>query len=191
MRWLFVFLCFFSSVGLQAQHKKVEKEYPVAKEKVPDNAITCLGYFSCIQSGKWLVEENEAGQHFEFKGKINGHFTSVEFTSEGTFLDAEVEVRLSEIPDSISTAIKKLLNIRYDKIRIRKIQVQYSGDCSEVALKIGQNRLPVDLDTKFEIVARVKKKGVSSSEYEFLFSANGELEGYAVIVSRNTDILDY
>lgn len=191
MRWLFVFLCFFSSVSLQAQHKKVEKEYLIAKERVPDSAITCLDYFSGIQSGKWFAEENEMGRHFEFKGKVNHHFTSVEFTSEGTFLDAEVEVLLSEIPDSISAAIKKLLNRRYDKIRIRKIQVQYSGDCSEVALKIGQKGLSVDPDTKFEIVARVKKKGVPTSEYEFLFSANGELEGYAVIVLRNTDILDY
>lgn len=191
MKVFFVFLCFFSSVGLQAQHKKVEKEYPVAEERVPENAIVCLNYFSGVQSGKWLIEENETGQHFEFKGRINSHFTSVEFTGEGDFLDVEVEVRLSEIPDSIGIAIKKLLDARYDKIRIRKIQIQYSGKCSEVALKIRRKGLPVDPETKFEVVARVKKKGVPTAEYEFLFSAEGALERYAVIVPRNTDILDY
>jgi hypothetical protein len=98
MKKQLVLLLCFTYIGIcQAQHKK--------KVEVPAAAKTAFAAkFPGAQKVKWSIEKE--GQ-FEAEFKVSGLETSCIMDSNGNLMETEVEIKLSELPETVKSALAK------------------------------------------------------------------------------------
>ncbi len=184
---LIIFLVFKISF-LQAQ-QKLEKEYRLDIEQIPTLALDYVSSFNFKKNIKWYVEESLSGVTIEAKTKTKNGRYSLEFTKEGILEDVEIDVDEADLTENVNQAIHTYLSLTYKRYRIRKIQVQYSGDPIQIR-KLLLNNTQGNVTLKYELIAKAKDStGVHL--YEFLFNVDGELEQKSKVIFRNSDNLEY
>lgn len=154
--------------------EKYEREYRISVDSVPENAKLFIEKFQFDKTVKWFAEESQDGKTIEAKSWLNDYKYSVEFTKKGNLIDVEKEVEIEELSKAIQQKINTALTNKYDKFKIKKLQIQYTGSEENVFQKVLNN---VDVNTvlvQYEIVVKAKKEN-ESKRYELLVDKNGAI----------------
>ncbi|PIY12585.1 MAG: hypothetical protein COZ18_01665 [Flexibacter sp. CG_4_10_14_3_um_filter_32_15] len=183
---LIIVLLFIFPLYSYAQ-SKVEIEERIEKKDVPLPAQQFIDSLCFSSKIKWFVEQNYITKTFEAKITANGTTCSIEFDSLGKIEDVEVEISWKKISEDTQGKINEQLNTDFEKHKIKKIQIQYSGKETDL-LNFRTNT--ENLTIKYEIVVKGQKES-KIEFYEYLFSEKGELENKVQFDFRNTDHLEY
>jgi hypothetical protein len=100
----------------------------------------------------------------------------VEFNEQEALEDVEVIIKPVDIPEEAWTTIRKDLDSKWSKYKVRKIQQQYPREAftsdSDTFQKAFQNLILPEI--RYEIVVRGKTED-GYRDYELLYDATGDL----------------
>ncbi|UZR99601.1 hypothetical protein [Chondrinema litorale] len=184
---IILLIIFFNS--LYAQHK-YEKESHLSEKNVPRKALNFLDSLDVSSNIRWYLEEGLDSRSIEAKFKYNNLRHSVEFDTIGNLQDIEVETEWSDLTNSLKVALTTHLSKDCEKFKIRKVQIQYTGDTSVLLAKIKTGESSKNYFVSYEIVVKCKKSK-NIDLYEYLFSDSGEKLSTARIVFKNSSNLEY
>jgi len=179
----FYYNCVFSQV-------KYEKEYRIKKDEIPDNIKSYLNTVTFKNKIKWYKEEGLSKYTYEAKTSHDNLNFSIEFDSVGIIEDVEIEIDWKNIPELAKKNIEFYLNKVYQKKKIIKVQIQFSGKPENLIKIIKDRELKQGLTKKYEIVLK-GKENKKFQMIEYLFSNEGKFENKAIIMMKNTDNLEY
>lgn len=166
-----IILC---SVQTLLSQEKFEKEYRVKVKDVPKNALQIIKMWNFPKKVKWYAEESNIGKTFEAKSCLNSQKVSVEFSENGSLLDTEVTVTFSKMPKDLQQMIRKKLSDKFKKFRIKKIQIQYVGDESNVYKQVFQLKTMYPIKPNYEIIVK-GKKDKKMETFEILINDKGQI----------------
>ncbi|KAF0202040.1 MAG: hypothetical protein FD170_2278 [Bacteroidetes bacterium] len=170
---------------------KYEKEFRIKAKNAPAKALTFIDSLTFDSKIKWYKEIGLDHITIEAKAKFNNERHSIEFSENGTFQDAEIEVKPNVLPDSTNSKITGALSQRHKKYKIEKIQIQYTGDRNIVLSFLrGDRNNSEGITINYEVVISTKMDG-NYLMLEYLFSERGEFLQSSQIISRRTDTIDY
>lgn len=175
------------SLGAQ---QKFEKETRADMSQVPPKAIAFVDAMSLSSKIKWYKEYGIDKTSYEAKTKFDGKRLSIEFSNDGAFEDLEVEIRLREIPGDCRNEILGYLDAQHSKYKIKRAQVQYSGNNAAIQALRFLEKSPKGMDINYEIVVSTKVEG-SYTMFEYLFDEQGSFVRRSRIIQDMTDNLDY
>ena len=185
------FLCFsclyFNFAFTQV---KYEKEYRIDNNKIPKNIKSYLSTINFKNKIKWYKDEELNKYTYEAKTHHNNLNFSIEFDSLGIIEDVEYEIEWKNIPKLPKKNIEIYLDSTYQKKRIIKVQIQYTGKPENLVNVIKDIKLKNRLTRKYEIVLK-GKENKKFQMMEYLFSNEGKFEDKAIIIMKNTDNLEY
>lgn len=95
-------------------------------------------------------KEDDASYEATFSHKSKQH--SANFSDKGTWLETEEEIKLSALPDGV----RNLVSQKYSGYRIKEtasLQSAQYGDCYELEIKKGSERLTILVDKKGVLLA--------------------------------------
>ncbi|NER18746.1 hypothetical protein [Spongiivirga citrea] len=168
---------------------KLEKEYRLNEQQIPKKALDYVASFNFVNKIKWFAEESLTAMTIEAKTKTKKGLYSIEFDKNGALEDLEIDIDFKSIPAPVKLQIIDHLTSNYKRHRIKKTQLQYSGNPEDIRdyLVLSKEK---SIIKKYEIVIKAKNEsGVHL--YEFLFSHTGDLERKSKIIFRNSDNLEY
>ena len=182
-------LLLFSFYGFS--QSKYEKEFRIKGESVPPKARSFVDSITFDSKVKWYKEISLDRITIEAKVKINNERHSIEFSENGIFEDAEVEIKPDKIPESVNSKISGILSQRHKKYKIEKVQIQYTGGRNEVLSFLrGDRNNSEGITINYEVVISTKMDG-NYLMLEYLFSETGEYLQSSEIISRRKDTIDY
>ena len=179
----FYFNCVFSQV-------KYEKEYRIKNDEIPDNIKSYLKTVTFKNKIKWYKEEGLSKYTYEAKTSHDNLNFSIEFDSVGIIEDVEIEINWKNIPELAKKNIELYLKRVYQKKKIIKVQIQFTGKPENLIKIIKDRELKQGLTKKYEIVLK-GKENKKFQMIEYLFSNEGKFENKAIIMMKNTDNLEY
>ncbi|MEM1338986.1 MAG: hypothetical protein AAGF96_14600 [Bacteroidota bacterium] len=179
----------FISLSSYAQ-LKFEKEERIKQEDVPVGAVRFVDSMQLSGRIKWFKEIGYNKISYEAKTKHQGKRLSIEFSEEGIFEDAEVEIKSAEITQVAFKKISDYLQEAHAKFKINKVQIQYSGDTHCILNYFLREADEKSLTINYEIVITTKTDGAFVM-YEYLFGKNGVLIQKSRVTSRMTDNLEF
>lgn len=169
---------------------KYEKETRVRKSNVPAIAADIADLFNFNTRIRWYKETGLSSISFEAKTRYKGKNHSIEFSEDGTFEDIEIEIDASEISAETYGRIAEYISGQHNKYSFHKIQVQYSGNSSQISAFIHGKGTSTDIITNYEIVISSKVEGAFKM-LEYLFSESGTYIRKAEIKLNPTDNIEY
>lgn len=170
--------------------EKYEKEERIHASSVPITAIEFINQICLDCKVKWYLEEGLKSKSIEAKFKVNKSKYSIEFDTLGTIEDAEVDISIKVLDSAIHDSITNYLSKTFNKYKIQKIQVQYSGDKSYIVNKIKNDMHSDNLIIKYELIARCSNEK-ETALYEFLFNDRGIMESKSEIIFKPSSHLEY
>lgn len=185
---IFLLLLFCTVIQLSAQ-TKYEYETKISFEKVPEKARLFVSKIIQSKKVKWYKEQSNNAISFEAKSKFKGKKYSIEFDKNGNIQDVEIDKKWNDLPEITQQNIQKSLNSTFKKHKIRKIQIQFSGEEKDL-INYFNSDIKNNITIKYEIVLKGKTNS-GKHLYEFLFNQNGQLESTSKIVFRNTDNIEF
>ena len=191
MRLITFILC-FSCLNFKFAFSQVkyEKEYRINKSKIPENIKSYLNTITFKNKIKWYKDETLNKYTYEAKTSHNNLNFSIEFDSLGIIEDVEFEIEWKNIPKLPKKNIEIYLDSLYQKKKIIKVQIQYTGKSENLIDVIKDIELKNRLTRKYEIVLK-GKENKKFQMMEYLFSNEGKFEDKATIIIKNTDNLEY
>lgn len=168
---------------------KVEREYRISPEQVPQEAVQFVRAIGFSRRIKWYKEETERSTTVEAKSRKEGQKYSIEFNLNGKLEDVEVSMHWRDLDDAVQAYITKTLDAIFKKHRLIKIQKQFVGAPEQLLQFLQNPDQYAPPTTNYELVIAGKEKR-SFKKYEFLFNAQGVLIKKTEIVVKNTDHLD-
>lgn len=183
-----VLLCTFA-LPASAQ-LKYEKESRLAVEEVPEQARNFINAITTSNKIKWYLEEGLDRSSIEAKFEYKDHKYSVEFDSIGTLEDVEVQLKWSEIESTAREGISQFLANECVKHKVRRIQVQYTGEPSTLLQKIVSGSTKLNYTTRFELVVKCRSTEAIAL-FEYLFNDQGQKLSASKIVFKNSSHLEY
>ncbi|WP_027878570.1 hypothetical protein [Mesoflavibacter zeaxanthinifaciens] len=185
---IFLPLIFLTVLQLSAQNK-YEQESKISFTNVPEKARLFVSKIIQSKKVKWYKEQSNNGISFEAKSKFKGEKYSIEFDTNGTIEDIEIEKKWNDLPKTIQQNIINSLQNTFIKHKIRKIQIQFSAEEKDL-INYFKDDVKNNITVKYEIV--VKGKSDSGKHlFELLFNHKGQLEATSKIVFRNTDNIEF
>lgn len=170
--------------------QKYEKERRLKESEVPDRALNFIDSLEVGSRIKWYLEEALESTSIEAKFKLNNQRHSIEFDTTGNLEDIEIQMKWNELHEPLRDSIRFYLGEDCGKFKIRKVQIQYSGDQSILLAKIKTGGNAGNYIVRFEIVVKCRNtKNVSL--FEYLFSNTGEKLSTSQIVFKNSSNLEY
>lgn len=180
--------CLFICTALCAQ-EKLEREYRIKKNKVPQKAIAFVNSLQFNSKIKWFGEKSLQGTSIEAKTKVGRSKYSIEFDTLGNLQDVEIQITKKQIPAATLGNIQKKLGADFTKFKFVKIQKQLSGKTDNVRTSV-LNKNYAGVTIKYEIVLKgtlQKKKYL----FEYTFTDQGIYEKREKIIFKNSDNLEY
>jgi len=169
---------------------KYEKEYRIKKNEIPKNIKSYLDEITFKNKIKWYKDEGLSKYTYEAKTSHNNLNFSIEFDSLGIIEDVEIEIRWNDIPELVKKSIEFYLDGKYQKKKIIKVQVQYTGEPEYLIDIINDEESKKRLTRKYEIVLK-GKENKKFQMMEYLFSNEGKFERKAIIMMKNIDNLEF
>jgi hypothetical protein len=179
-----IFLLLGHCTSIVAQ-TKLEREYRVKPAMVPERAHYCIQKFNFDQPVKWYFEEGLNGKSFEAKTRHHNRYYSIEFDTSGVLLDIEIIIDRKEVDSLVIERIHSVLNEKFDKYKIDRFQIQYSGHLDYI-FRLMEKGDPSNLTIRYELVIKTKR-----NLFEFLFSETGHFEQMAEIIPRSSFNLEF
>lgn len=155
---------------------KFEREFRIPEADFPEAALEIIApYVQDAKRIRFYREIDSIKKSFEVKFKKDRLRYSIEFDERGKLEDVEFLITSNDIPEESWFKINGHLKSNFQKVRIKKIQQQYSvknSDSKKVLREAFQNLI---LDyINYEIIFTAKKdKGFQT--YEALFNSRGIL----------------
>ena len=191
MRLITCILCFIClNFNFGFTQVKYEKEYRINESKIPENIKSYLNTITFKNKIKWYKDETLNKYTYEAKTSHNNLNFSIEFDSLGIIEDVEFEIEWKNIPKLTKKNIEIYLDSLYQKKKIIKVQIQYTGKSENLIDVIKDIELKNRLTRKYEIVLK-GKENKKFQMMEYLFSNEGKFEDKAIIIMKNTDNLEY
>ena len=191
MRLITCILCFSClNFNFAFTQVKYEKEYRIDEGRIPENIKSYLNTITFKNKIKWYKDEALNKYTYEAKTSHNNLNFSIEFDSLGIIEDVEFEIEWKNIPKLTQKNIEIYLDSVYQKKKIIKVQVQYTGKSENLIDVIKDIELKNRLTRKYEIVLK-GKENKKFQMMEYLFSNEGKFEDKAIIIMKNTDNLEY
>ncbi|MEZ5059223.1 MAG: hypothetical protein R2879_19480 [Saprospiraceae bacterium] len=184
-----MFLLVMSSTALYGQ-VKYEKESRMKEKDVPKMALDFINSLEGKGKVKWYLEEGLDQTSVEAKFKLNRQKHSIEFDTTGNLEDAEIQLTWKEISPAVRDSIDFFLGQDCKKYKIRRIQIQYSGEPGIVLQKIKTGEKVSDYAVRYELIVKCRKE-VNVNLYEYLFSESGQKLSVSQIVFKNSSHLEY
>lgn len=166
-----------------AQHK-IEREYAIKSTQVPEKALQFLNQIFDDQKIRWYVEESQAGRSIEAKVKRDGTIYSIEFDQSGNLQDIETIIKFSSLSQKLRQAIEKTLEADFSRIKISKVQRQWTGPATTLRLLLAKKKPVEKYTTRYELVIRGTKDR-STSDYEVLVDDQGTLILTSKIIQKD------
>lgn len=189
-----LFLVFLAALNTVFAQVKYEKEYRIKPEEVPALALAFTAALDFEKRIHWYKEEGLEATSIEgkIKNRQTGKRYSIEFSPDGTFEDVEIEIDWNEVPRLPGDSIYINLTRSFEKFKIEKIQVQFTGVEAAVQQKIRNRSIKPgpEVNTHYELITKVKKRK-EVYRLELLFNLEGMLIRQDRLVSKNTDNLEY
>lgn len=183
--WSFLGLAICVSHG----QAKYESEQRIKVDQVPVEAVEFIDALDFEGKIKWYREQGINRTSVEAKTKHLGKKYSVEFSESGQIEDVEIKLDWNEIPGTTQQHIVAYLDSMYQRFKLTRIQIQYTGDRQLLIDAIKQ--LPSSTpEIHYEIVLKAKTAS-GPQQFEYLFSEQGAVVRRSLIVFRNTDNLEY
>ncbi len=190
MRFLLIIFTIFLFNNLVVGQTKYEKEFRIDGNQIPTAACCFVTNLPFDKKIKWYKEVGLDQTSIEAKTKYRGKRHSVEFDKNGVFEDIEITVKWSSLPADIQQEISTYLKTQFSKYKIEKVQIQYTGDQESIKRLLNEDSPEIIPTVHYELVVNTKKNQVYQ-KMEFLFSQTGQYLQSAVIISKNTDHLEY
>lgn len=106
---------------------KQEIEASIRASEFPASALALLNpTLRRAADIRYFRETDGQVRSYEAKFWLDGARWSVEFSSDGTFEDVEVERALTDLDAATASSIRTTLGDRFSRYSIRKLQVQYT-----------------------------------------------------------------
>lgn len=179
----------FSVVFSAFSQQKFEREYRIDLEEVPPKASSFIAKCGFDRKVKWYTEESQDGKTIEAKSCKKGYKYSIEFSRSGTVLDVEKTIKWKEIAAIKQKAIQKSLKNRFEKYRLKKIQIQWQTD-HEFYIDLINGKGENEINEFYEIVVK-GSKNKTSHLYEVLIDASGTILKELQFAPQNTDNLEF
>jgi hypothetical protein len=186
--FFFLLVCFGSNVLFSQQ--KFEKEYRIGQTEVPEKAVEIIKDWNFNKKIKWYAEESQDGKTFEAKVCYQKRNISVEFSENGELIDAEKTVKFRDLSEEIQQKIKSSLSKRFRKYRIKKIQIQYTGNQKVIYEALFQSKYKEKTVINYELIVKGKKEK-SYQNFEILITSKGEIEKELLIKSTDFTNLEF
>lgn len=170
--------------------EKFEREYRIQENEVPDAAVSFVRSLDIPKKVKWYYEENLVDNSVEAKFLYLDHKYSVEFGTTGKLQDIEIEVDFEMLPGSACEKISRQFLEKYLKYKIRKVQIQYSGDIESLSAFAATEDPLESYPIRYELVVKAKTEE-KWGMYEITFDDRAKLVDVSRIILRNTDNLEF
>ncbi len=192
---LIALILFISHIPAFPQKIKYEKENRINKEDFPEKALTLLdSVLKKARKIRFYSETNLETKGFECKFKLNKKRFSVEFTGDGKLEDVEFLFDMKRMPEHTRSAIYDHLRENYKKLRLRRIQKQYSGLDTRLSDKEILTRALRSDERNMLIRYELELDGLQENDlvsHELLFGENGKLLQKRTIIDRQVDNILY
>lgn len=190
-RFLFLFMTCYLLCILAFSQNKIENEKSIKKSEVPQVALDWLDdAFENIKKPKWYQEFFENGYSYEAKFRYQHHFYSVEFDSLGRIEDVEVEIKISSLANEIRESIETYWHTNYEKYKVLKAQVQYSGEDDDLEDFFDENSSE-GVRIAYEIEYQGKERNGADELWEATFDSSGAFISKRKIIIRISDNLTF
>lgn len=181
-----VFLC-LGVFNFCFSQEKIEKELRIKPHEVPSAAKNWMKYaFEKAEKPKWFLEYSQNGKSYEAKFHYQGHFHSVEFDSLGNVEDVEIEIKESEVSIGVWTGIQSYLELKFDQVKVEKIQRQVTASKSDMKDFFDEGKKE-GIVIRYEIVFQGKKEHWEL--WEALFDDSGKFLSILKVQIRPNDNL--
>ncbi len=173
-----VLILLFITLGAAAHSQvKYEREFRILREQFPQASLESVQpYLDGVRKLRFYKEIDSSRRSYEIKFKKDRLHYSVEFNEQEALEDVEVIIKPVDIPEEAWTTIRKDLDSKWSKYKVRKIQQQYPREAftsdSDTFQKAFQNLILPEI--RYEIVVRGKTED-GYRDYELLYDATGDL----------------
>ncbi|MDF2159108.1 hypothetical protein [Algoriphagus sp. CAU 1675] len=180
-------LIYYKSVFAQ---EKYEKEERIHANSVHTSATEFINEICIGCKVKWYLEEGLTSKSIEAKFTNDKSKYSIEFDTLGNIEDTEVEISIIDLDHPLRDSINNYLSKSYNKYKIQKIQIQYSGHISHIINKLNNDVHSDNLLIKYELIVKCSEKK-EKALYEFQFSNSGRMESMSKIIFKSSSHLEY
>jgi hypothetical protein len=165
--------------------QKIEREYAIKATQAPEPALEFVNQTFDKKRIKWYAEESQKGRSIEAKVKQDGTVYSIEFDEKGNLQDIETIISFNSLPQDLQKAIMKTLEADFTRIKIHKMQRQWTGNAATLQQLASKKKPEEDYTTRYEIVIRGSKDR-STSDYEVLVDDHGKLISKSKIIQKDS-----
>ena len=186
------FLLFFSLITTSISYgQKREIERRVNEENVPKEAkIWFKDAYEGKNKVKWYFQTDGEKEVYEAKLKWNKKWHSVEFLPTGEIKNIEILINIKELPKEVHDNLIQYLSENYQKYKLDRIQIQYTGQSDDLEDLINENEQSNSLMKIYEIEYFGREKGINKM-WEAHFDKNGYFIEKRIIQLNSTDVLDF
>lgn len=181
------FIAFFPLIGFSQE--KIEREKRIKTDEVPSKAIEWMddAYEDVESQIKWYFEETSGSYSYEAKLKYLDDLHSVEFDTLGNIQDIEIIKEWDELRPEVKENLRNYFQSNFKKFKIRKIQIQYTGEEDDLEDLIDENEFD-DLTIRYEIKF-YGKTDQDKKIWEALFDDEGKfIEKQEVIINTSNNL---
>lgn len=179
-----LFLLFYQETMGQ---EKLEREYRISVNNVPEKAKDFVENTYPNAKVKWYKEESFSGFSVEAKMKWKGQLHSVEFDTLGNLQDIEIGIDFNDISSAVQEQVHIYLKANFQHYKINKTQLQLKGSAAQLQRIItNENRAQLEkFAVNYELVVRGRHHDDSIVHfYELLVNRKGAVINRSKIVER-------
>ncbi|MFD2099855.1 hypothetical protein [Flagellimonas iocasae] len=174
IRYSLIFIGCLCSFQIAIAQNKYDQESRIKKESFPENAFALIkDYLENAKRVRFYQKTDSVKKGFEAKFKKGRLHYSVEFNAGGELEDVEFRINENDIPEDTWYTIKNYLDLKYPKLRVKKIQQQHplvDNNPEKTVHDAFQNLMLPNIN--YKITFSDKTAGKSHS-YDALFNAEG------------------
>jgi hypothetical protein len=185
-----VLLFFFICPNYLFAQIKFEKESRLKEKDIPSIALDLIDALAVEKKVKWYLEEGFNQASIEAKFELNTQKYSIEFDTLGNLEDIEIQIKWNGLNKTLRDSIDFHLGQDCERYKIRKIQIQYSGESAALLHKIKTEDSKEDYITRYEVVVKCRSKN-NVNLFEYLFSDSGQMLTVSQIIFKNSSHLEY
>jgi hypothetical protein len=176
---------------ISLSQEKIEREKRINSNEVPSEALDWIddAYEDIENKIKWYFEESSGSYSYEAKMKFMDDLHSVKFDTLGQIKDIEIIKEWNELQPNVKDNLQKYFQSNYKKFKIRKIQIQYTGDEDDLEDLIDENEFE-DLTIRYEIEFYGKTEQ-SKKIWEALFDDEGNFIQKREVILNTSNNLNF
>lgn len=186
---LFLFFCLILGWSLPAMTQvKVEREYRIKQEQVPQKAVEYISSIFPDTRIRWFGEINARGYFVEAKFRANRKKYSIKFDSTGVFKDVEKVIKFKKLSKDQQNIFEHTLDSLFTRYKIVKIQAQWLGSAQDIRAFLQDGTTGSSIKKNFEFVLRGRNsEGIAYRE--ILFDEKGNILRNVKLSEGNTNHL--